>query len=150
MLLHREDQIVVIVVGACGARGRSSQIAELRAHSLQAAGGKRERGGQSLRSRLRRHNRLDKNPRRAVSVGGIVKVQRIRGESSVGPDRCRDRCRGAVRQRTTGGRNHDAVIGLVGVEHSGGAVSAGIVDGVRLIGFCAARDVIASEQQRRT
>src|ERR1022692_4937628 len=62
VLLHGKDQVVVIVVGACGTRGRPSLIAELRTHRLQAAGGKRERGGQALGSGLRGHDRLDKYP----------------------------------------------------------------------------------------
>ena len=141
----------MVVISACGTRGSAPQVAELCANSLQAAGGKSERGGQALRSSFRGHNRLDQHPGGAVGVGRVVEVKSVTGEFCGGPDRCRDRRRGAVRQRApAGGSNHDTVVGFVDVERSRGPVGAGIVNGVGLIGFCTARHMIASQQQGRT
>lgn len=137
----------MIVVGAGGARTRTSQIAELRPHRLQTPGRQSKCCRQALRPGFGGHYRLDKHPRGAVGVGGIVKIQGVGSKSAVGPDRCRDRSRGAVGQRAAAGGHHDPVVRLIRVEGPRGAVGAGVVDGVGLIGFRAAGDVIASQQQ---
>jgi hypothetical protein len=150
-LLHGEDQVIVIVVRACGARRRCPLIAELRPHSLQASGWKRERSGQTLCSGLRGHDRLDQSPRGAIGIGRVIKVEGVRRVGGRGPDRCRHLCRGRMRERAaTSRRDYDAIVGFIRVENPAGAIGAGIVDRIRLIRFRSTRHVIASQQQGRT
>ena len=124
-LLHGKNQIVVIVVRACCARGSAPLIAELRPDSLQASGWKSERRGQALCSRLRGHDRLDQSPRRAVGIGRVVNIEGVRCIGGVGPDRgCYFRgC--AMGQRAAAGRgNHEPIVGFIGMENAAGAVRA--------------------------
>ena len=148
LLVHSEDQIIVIVEAAAATCGRASVIAEVGAHRLQVASRKSVSGGDFLRTTSSWSERPDQYPGRTICIGRIVQVEMVQCERTVGPDCGGDGGRSAVSQSATVGSDHDAVVGLIGVEGSYRAIRAGVVDGVGLIGFRATRERVASEQQR--
>src|ERR1700757_260949 len=144
LLVHGEDEIIMIVEAAGTARGRAFVIAEVGTHRLQVSGGKSVGGGDILRTTPTWCERPDQHPGRTIGIGCIVKVEMVQCERTVGPDCGGDGGLSAVSQATTTGNDHDAVDGLVGVEGSYCAIRAGVVDGVGLIGFRTACERVAS------
>ena len=149
VLVHGEDQIVVIVICPGAARGRAPQVAEVGADRLQSSGRQREGCGERLRSSRSWFDRADQGPRGAVGVRRVVEVQRIRREAAVRPYRSRDFHRLAVGESAAvGGGDYDAVVGFIGMECTAGAVSARAIDIVGLIGLGAAGEGISAKQER--
>lgn len=149
--MHGKNQVVVIVVRPRSARRCAPLITELRTHGLQASGWKRERCRQVLCPGLRGYDCLDQSPRRAVGIGRVIKVEGVRRVGGRGPDRRCHFCRCAMGESaSTGGSDHDAIVGFIGVENPAGAIGAGTVNRIRLIRLRPTRHVIASQQQGRT
>ena len=113
---HREDQVVVVVVGLGQAGAGRALVAEAGPHRLQRARGQRCRWRTASGVRRRREPAWRLSPRRAVGVGRVVELQGVRRWGRPGPHR------GVHPHGLAGGqvgavqrRDHDPVVGLVDV-----------------------------------